>query len=90
MTSRELRIMKNTPGAQMPNSPIRVVAKLNIEILSNGQTRVNGPLNNRALCEAMCEEGLKVVREFHRPRTDEEAQAQNSVIITEEKRIIIP
>ena len=62
--------------------------ELKIQILHNGQVRLEGPLTNKKLCEAMLMDAMKVVNHFS-AQSEEQEKAEN-LIIEPDKKIILP
>lgn len=53
-------------GIPRPRNPAKEVkATLTIDLLADGSVRVNGPIQNRALCYGMLESGKDAVRTYN-------------------------
>jgi len=67
----------------------QIAMELTITILKNGQTKVTGPLNNRALCEAILQDAYNMIKEYS-PKSEEEEHKPDAGIVVETPRIILP
>jgi len=66
---------------------IKLVAKVMIELLSNGQIKVTAPLSNPKACMAMLDEAAKVIQKLI-PESEAEEQGKLKVTIVERKLIL--
>lgn len=62
---------------------------MTITVMKDGQTKVTGPLGNRALCEAILQDAANVIKAYS-PKSEAEEQKPDAGIIVEQPRIIVP